>query len=81
MSLSGAQVPGDMLQCQVLRCQRRATRSFVVEDEIWGLAEVAVCKHHGAVLDSGYSYSYNHEDNVIYMGRDLRSREPGGSGA
>lgn len=74
---SAAQVPGSMLQCQVLRCQRRADRSFVVEDDNWGMAEVAVCHDHGTVLDAGRSYTYNHEDNVIYMDQDLR---PPGTG-
>jgi hypothetical protein len=66
-------VPGSMLQCQVLRCQRRATRNFVIEDNVWGMAEVAICESHRAALDAGQPYSYHHADNVIYMGQDLQA--------
>jgi hypothetical protein len=59
------------LQCQVLRCQWRASRSFVIHDDIWGMAEVMTCANHQAALEAGESYSYNHTDNVIYMGQDL----------
>lgn len=62
-----------MLQCQVLRCQRRASHNFVIEDDAWGMAETMICDDHKIALDGGVPYAYNHADNVIYLGPDLKS--------
>jgi hypothetical protein len=67
-----------MLQCQVLRCQSRATHNFVVEDAVWGMAEAMVCDVHRAALDGGQSYAYDSADNVIYIGPDLRTADDHG---
>jgi hypothetical protein len=72
---SSEDASGSMLQCQVLRCQRRASRNFVVEDDAWGMAEVMICENHKTALDAGLPYAYDHADNVIYIGQDLQSPE------
>ena len=59
-----------MLQCQVLRCQERATRNFVIDQDEWGLSEAMVCEAHAAALKAGERYLYNSAENVIYMGQD-----------
>lgn len=59
-----------MLQCQVLRCQERATRNFVIDQGEWGLFETIVCESHAAALKAGERYIYNSVENVIYMGQD-----------
>jgi hypothetical protein len=59
-----------MLQCQVLRCQKEATRNFAIEESEWGLAETMVCESHAAALKGGEWYVYNSAENVIYMGQD-----------
>ena len=59
-----------MLQCQVLRCQKRATRNFVIDQGEWGLYETMVCEAHADALKSGEPYVYNSVENVIYMGED-----------
>jgi hypothetical protein len=64
-----------MLQCQVLRCQRRATHNFVIEDDAWGMAETMICDVHKVALDGGVAYTYNNTENVIYFGQDLESAD------
>jgi hypothetical protein len=59
-----------VLQCQVLRCQERATRNFVIDQGESGLSETMVCEAHAAALKAGERYVYNSVDNVIYMGQD-----------
>jgi hypothetical protein len=59
-----------VLQCQVLRCQERATRNFVIDQGESGLFETLVCEVHAAALKAGKRYVYNSVENVIYMGRD-----------
>jgi len=59
-----------VLQCQVLRCQGRATRNFVIEQGKSGLYEAMVCEAHAAALKAGEKYVYNSVENVIYMGQD-----------
>ena len=60
-----------VFQCQVLRCQERATRNFVVDQGEGGLYETMVCEAHTAALKSGARYIYNSVENVIYMGQDV----------
>jgi hypothetical protein len=62
-----------MLQCQVLRCQRRASHNFVIEDDLWGMAETMICDVHKVALDGGMAYTYNNAENVIYIGHDIES--------
>jgi hypothetical protein len=57
-------------QCQVLRCQERATRNFVIDQAESGLYETMVCDAHAAALKTGALYVYNSVENVIYMGQD-----------
>ena len=59
-----------VLQCQVLRCQERARRNFVIDQGQGGLSETMVCEAHAAALKAGERYVYNSAENVIYMGRD-----------
>ena len=59
-----------VLQCQVLRCQVRATRNFVIDQDESGLYEAMVCEAHAAALKAGERYVYNSVENVIYMGQD-----------
>jgi hypothetical protein len=59
-----------VLQCQVLRCQERARRNFVIDQGQGGLAETMVCEAHAAALKAGERYVYNSVENVIYMGQD-----------
>ena len=59
-----------VLQCQVLRCQERATRNFVIDQGERGLFEAMVCEAHAAALKAGERYVYNSVENVIYMGQD-----------
>jgi hypothetical protein len=59
-----------VLQCQVLRCQERATRNFVIDRGESGLFETMVCEAHAAALKAGERYVYNSVENVIYMGQD-----------
>jgi hypothetical protein len=59
-----------VLQCQVLRCQERATRNFVIDQGESGLFETMVCDVHAAALRAGERYVYNSVENVIYMGDD-----------
>ena len=61
-----------VLQCQVLRCQERGTRNFVIDQGEQGLSETMVCEAHAAALKAGerYVYNYNSVENVIYMGQD-----------
>ena len=59
-----------VLQFQVLRCQERGTRNFVIDQGEWGLAETMVCEQHAAALKVGERYVYNNVENVIYMGQD-----------
>jgi hypothetical protein len=58
-------------QCQVLRCQQAATRTFLVEHRRWGLFETTVCGPHSAGLRSGAAFAYNSGENVLYMGADV----------
>jgi len=60
-----------MLQCQVLRCQRRASHSFVIDDDAWGMAETMICDVHKVALDGGMPFAYNNAENVIYIGQDV----------
>jgi hypothetical protein len=64
-----------MLQCQVLRCERRASHSFVVEDDAWGMAETVICDVHKVALDGGIPYIYNSAENVIYIEQDVESAD------
>jgi hypothetical protein len=59
-----------VLQCQVLRCQERARRNFVIDQGEQGLSETIVCEAHAAALKVGERYVYNSVENVIYMGQD-----------
>ena len=59
-----------VLQCQVLRCQERARRNFVIDQGQGGLSETMVCEAHAAALKAGERYVYNSAENVIYMGQD-----------
>jgi hypothetical protein len=59
-----------VLQCQVLRCQERASRNFVIDQGQGGLSETMVCEAHAAALKAGDRYVYNSVENVIYMGQD-----------
>ena len=59
-----------VLQCQVLRCQERARRNFVIDQGEQGLSETMVCEAHAAALKAGERYVYNSVANVIYMGQD-----------
>jgi hypothetical protein len=59
-----------VLQCQVLRCQERARRNFVIDQGQGGLSETMVCEAHAAALKAGERYVYNSVENVIYMGQD-----------
>jgi hypothetical protein len=59
-----------VLQCQVLRCQERATRNFVIDQGERGLFEAMVCDAHATALKAGERYVYNSVENVIYMGQD-----------
>jgi hypothetical protein len=59
-----------VLQCQVLRCQERASRNFVIDQGQGGLSETMVCAH-AAALKAGDRYVYNSVENVIYMGQDV----------
>jgi hypothetical protein len=63
--------PGPALCCQVLRCQRAATRVFLVEQSRWGLFETLVCGTHCGALRSGEPFTYNSGENVLYMGADV----------
>jgi hypothetical protein len=58
-----------VLQCQILRCQERATRNFVIDQGESCLSETMVCQAHAAALKAGERYVYNSVENVIYMGR------------
>jgi len=60
-----------VLQCQVLRCQERAARNFVIDQGERGLFEALVCEAHAAALKAGERYVYNSTENVIYMGQDV----------
>lgn len=62
-----------MIQCQVLRCQERATRNFVIDQAESGLYETMVCDTHAHALKTGERYVYNSAENVIYMGQDVPS--------
>ena len=42
-----------VLQCQVLRCQERARRNFVIDQAEQGLSETMVCEAHAAALKAG----------------------------
>jgi hypothetical protein len=66
-----------VFQCQVLRCQERATRNFVVEQSESGLYETMVCEAHATALKSGERYIYNSAENVIYMGQDAPPQNQG----
>ena len=59
-----------VLQCQVLRCQERARRNFVIDQGQGGLSETMVCEAHAAALKAGERYVYNSVENVIHMGQD-----------
>src|SRR5687768_15692137 len=59
-----------VLQCQVLRCQERARRNFVIDQGQGGLSETMVCEAHAAALKAGEQYVYNSVENVIYIGQD-----------
>ena len=59
-----------MLQCQVLRCQEPARRSFVIDQGSGGLSGTRVCEAHAAALKAGERYVCNSVENVIYMGQD-----------
>ena len=59
-----------VLQCQVLRCQERARRNFVIDQGQGGLSEAMVCEAHAAALKAGERYVYNSVENVIYIGQD-----------
>jgi hypothetical protein len=61
---------GEVLQCQVLRCQEQAARNFVVDQDELGLTEAMVCEAHATALKAGERYIYNGVENVIYMGQD-----------
>ena len=65
------ELPGRAAQCQVLRCQRGATRVFLIEKSRWGLFETLVCGTHSAALRSGEPFAYNSAENVVYMGTDV----------
>ncbi|HKF88055.1 MAG TPA: hypothetical protein VKB85_08285 [Propionibacteriaceae bacterium] len=62
--------PDQFLQCQVLRCQEHALRSFVIDQGERGLYESSVCERHAEALKAGERYIYNSVENVIYMGQD-----------
>jgi hypothetical protein len=62
--------PERVLQCQVLRCQERARRNFVIDQGQGGISETMVCEAHAAALKAGERYVYNSVENVIYMGQD-----------
>jgi hypothetical protein len=64
-----------VLQCQVLRCQERATRNFVIDQGKLGFFETIVCEMHAAALKAGERYVYNSVENVIYMGQDAPRAE------
>lgn len=66
-----------VFQCQVLRCQERTTRNFVVDQGEEGLYETMVCEAHAAALKSGARYTYNSVENVIYMGDDAPPQDKG----
>ena len=66
-----------VFQCQVLRCQERATRNFVIDQGESGLYETIVCEVHAAALKSGERYVYNSAENVIYMGQDAPPQNQG----
>ncbi len=66
-----------MFQCQVLRCQERATRNFVIDQDEEGLYETMVCEAHAVALKSGVRYTYNSLENVIYMGDDVPPQDKG----
>jgi hypothetical protein len=66
-----------VFQCQVLRCQERATRNFVVDQGESGLYETMVCEAHAAALKSGKRYIYNSVENLIYMGQDAPPQNKG----
>lgn len=59
-----------VLECQVLRCRKRATRNFVIDQGESGLYEAMVCDAHADALKAGERYVYNSMENVIYMGQD-----------
>ena len=59
-----------VLQYQVLRCQERARRNFVIDQGQGGLSETMVCEAHAAALKAGERYVYNSVENVIYIGQD-----------
>jgi hypothetical protein len=59
-----------VLQCQVLRCQERARRNFVIDQGSGGLSETMVCEAHAAAPKAGERYVYNSVENVIHMGQD-----------
>jgi hypothetical protein len=59
-----------VLQCQVLRCQERGTRNFVIDQAEQGLSETMVCEAHATALKAGARYVYNSVENVIYIGQD-----------
>jgi hypothetical protein len=61
-----------VLQCQVLRCQERAKRNFVIDLGESGLFETVVCEAHAVALKAGERYVYNSVENVIYMGQDAQ---------
>ena len=63
-----------VLQCQVLRCQERARRNFVIDQGQGGLSETMVCEADAAALKAGERYVYNGVENVIYIGQDRRLR-------
>jgi hypothetical protein len=47
-----------VLQCQVLRCQERARRNFVIDQGQGGLSETMVCEAHAAALKAGERYTF-----------------------
>jgi hypothetical protein len=59
-----------VIECQVLRCQKQATRNFVIDQGDSGLFEAMVCDAHAHALKTGERYVYNSAENVIYMGQD-----------
>ena len=51
--------PERVLQCQVLRCQERARRNFVIDQGQGGLSETMVYEAQAAALKAGKRYVYN----------------------
>lgn len=62
--------PEPALPCQVLRCQGRATRVFLVEKSRWGHFETVVCGPHSGGMRSGALFTYNSGENVLCVGTD-----------